>query len=95
MARPLKPSTIRHKVQPDVVCNNKAPKAPPPPPPPAVVPGQTVYLSVLPKTDLAGNGFDASPKVFATEAAAQADCDDLNKGRHPSSRFVVRKMEVH
>lgn len=82
MAKPLAVSTIRKQVQA---------KASPPP----VVPGQTVYVSVLPKADLIGNVSDSSPKLFATREAAQADCDSLNKGRFASSQFVVREMEVH
>lgn len=82
MAKPLTVSTIR-----------KAAKAPPPPPPP-VMSGQTVWLSVLPKPDIAGNVSDCSPKVFATEAAAQADCNQLNKTR-AGYKFVVREMQVY
>jgi hypothetical protein len=54
-----------------------------------------VFVSVLPKADIAGNYSDSSPKVFATREAAQLDCDNLNKSRNPRSRFVVREMEIN
>lgn len=69
--------------------------APTPPPLPPVRVGQIVYVTVLPKPDIAGNVSDASPKLFATREAAQADCDDLNKMRSEHSQFIVREMKVH
>lgn len=61
--------------------------------PPPVQQGQIVYVSVIRKFGIAGDGFDASPSLFATREAAQADCDNLNKTRM-SKDFVVREMTI-
>lgn len=83
MAKPLAVSSIRKTV-----------KAPPPPPPP-VVPGQTVYVTVLPRVFF-GDVHYCSPKVFATREAAQADCDSLNKTRMSHNpQFVIQEMLVN
>ena len=79
----------------DAVTMKKAKAYSPPAPPPPIQKGQIVFVTVLPKADIAGNYSDCSPKLFATREAAQADCDGLNKTRNKASQFVIREMEVN